>query len=99
MLCAKTIQSKRTSKQLRCILQRPLFGRSVSWESEGFACLQVLPHNGEQSTVTAYACCMIFFGLLKSWAAPACNNPIFAEVVPAHLRTLVYSFDRCSSLS
>lgn len=58
--------------------------------------MQILPHDGEQSTVVLYACCMVFFGLIKSWAAPACNNPIFAEVVPAHLRTLVYSFDRYS---
>eukprot|EP00878_Enallax_costatus_P014703 GHUV01015379.1.p1 GENE.GHUV01015379.1~~GHUV01015379.1.p1 ORF type:complete len:228 (+),score=31.89 GHUV01015379.1:2608-3291(+) len=40
----------------------------------------------------AVFCCM---GLLISWAATACNNPIFAEIVPPHLRTLVYAFDRC----
>lgn len=34
-------------------------------------------------------------GVLKVWAAPACNNPVFAEIVPPHLRNLIYAFDRC----
>ena len=29
-----------------------------------------------------------------SWAGAACTSPIFAEVVPSQLRSLVYSFDR-----
>ena len=33
-------------------------------------------------------------GLLISWAAPACNNPLFAEIVPPHLRSMIYAFDR-----
>ena len=60
---------------------------------------QVLPHDGEPATVVMYGVTMVICGLLKSWAAPACNNPVFAEIVPAHLRTLVYSFDRCPSCS
>jgi hypothetical protein len=27
-------------------------------------------------------------------AGPCCNNPIFAEIVPQHMRTMVYAFDR-----
>ena len=27
-------------------------------------------------------------------AGPCCNNPIFAEIVPTHMRTMVYAFDR-----
>lgn len=27
-------------------------------------------------------------------AGPCCNNPIFAEIVPAHMRNMVYAFDR-----
>lgn len=46
-----------------------------------------------------YGITMVICGLLKSWAAPACNNPVFAEIVPAHLRTLVYSFDRWTFLA
>lgn len=29
-----------------------------------------------------------------SWAGSACTSPVFAEVVPSQLRSLVYSFDR-----
>ena len=57
----------------------------------------MLPHNGDPTTVAMYGVTMVLCGLLKSWAAPACNNPVFAEIVPGHLRTLVYSFDRCQS--
>jgi len=32
---------------------------------------------------------------LGSWAGPACNNPAFADIVPAHMRNLVFAFDRC----
>lgn len=42
-----------------------------------------------------YGAVFACMGLLISWAATACNNPIFAEIVPPHLRTLVYAFDRC----
>lgn len=31
---------------------------------------------------------------LCSWAGSACTSPIFAEVVPSQLRSIVYSFDR-----
>ena len=59
--------------------------------------LKGLPYNGEPATVSMYAALMFFFGLLHVWAAPACNNPVFAEIVPPHLRNLVYAFDRCDS--
>lgn len=32
---------------------------------------------------------------LGSWAGPACNNPAFADIVPAHMRNLAFAFDRC----
>jgi hypothetical protein len=38
---------------------------------------------------------LFIFGLVKAWPAPACNNPLFAEIVPEKQRTLVYAFDRC----
>jgi hypothetical protein len=31
---------------------------------------------------------------LSTWAAAACNNPIFAEIVPPDARNLIYAFDR-----
>jgi hypothetical protein len=46
------------------------------------------------SAVAVYAATYAAMGLLISWAATACNNPVMAEVVPQHLRTLVYAFDR-----
>ncbi len=58
------------------------------------ACMQGLPLNGASSTVGLYACVMLALGLLISWAAPACNNPIFAEIVPPDLRNMIYAFDR-----
>ena len=45
--------------------------------------------------VALYATCIFLFAVLTAWPAPCCNNPIFAEIVPAHQRNLVYSFDRC----
>ena len=41
-----------------------------------------------------YGGLLAVMGVLISWAAPACNNPIFAEIVPPHLRNMIYSFDR-----
>ncbi|KAI7839840.1 hypothetical protein COHA_006425 [Chlorella ohadii] len=62
-----------------------------------FACLvfKGLPRNGSPGTVTLYAAVLLAFALLKAWPAPACNNPIFAEIVPPAQRNLVYAFDRC----
>jgi len=34
-------------------------------------------------------------GLLISWSATGCNNPVFADVVPEHLRSMIYAYDRC----
>lgn len=56
--------------------------------------LRGLPLNGAPSTVATYGLVMFVMGILASWAAPACNNPIFAEIVPSTHRNLVYAFDR-----
>jgi hypothetical protein len=48
----------------------------------------------EPGVVAAYGALLLLFGLLTSWAAPACNNPIFAEIVPPSLRNIIYAFDR-----
>ena len=42
-----------------------------------------------------YAAALVTMGLLKSWSQPACNNPIFAEIVPPACRNMIYAFDRC----
>lgn len=56
---------------------------------------QGLPENGAPATVCIYAAVLVSMGLLKSWSQPACNNPIFAEIVPPRFRNLIYAFDRC----
>ncbi|EIE22835.1 MFS general substrate transporter [Coccomyxa subellipsoidea C-169] len=57
--------------------------------------LKGLPENGASHTAYLYGVVLVIFGCLKSWAGPCCNNPIFAEIVPAHMRNMVYAFDRC----
>ena len=54
-----------------------------------------MPLGGSPGIVALYITVMVTFGLMKSWSAPACNNPVFAEIVPARLRNMVYAFDRC----
>jgi len=53
----------------------------------------------DESVATAgvaglYGAVFFLFGLCISWAAPACNSPMFAEIVPEHMRSTVYAFDR-----
>ena len=61
--------------------------------------LKGLPREGTDTAgvVFLYSFVMFIFGAVHTWAAPACNNPIFAEIVPASLRSLVYAFDRYAS--
>jgi len=42
--------------------------------------LKGLPHTDVASLVPAYAVVFVANGALNAWPAPACNNPIFAEV-------------------
>ena len=63
--------------------------------NEGPVCrLQGLPYNGAPATVALYALVLLLMGMSISWAAPACNNPIFSEIVPTHMRNMIYAFDR-----
>ncbi|XP_078430382.1 major facilitator superfamily protein [Wolffia australiana] len=41
-----------------------------------------------------FAAVLLLMGLTISWPANCANNPIFAEIVPARQRTMVYAFDR-----
>lgn len=56
--------------------------------------LKGLPYDATTSMAGVYGGLLALMGVLISWAAPACNNPIFAEIVPPHLRNMIYSFDR-----
>ena len=57
--------------------------------------MQGLPEDGQPSTVALYGWALVTLGLVKTWSAPGCNIPIFAEIVPPLLRNLIYAFDRC----
>lgn len=66
-----------------------------------YVLLQVLPYSASaaaQST-SAYFWVLLFLGLTCSWCGGGCNSPIFAEIVPPHMRTSVYAFDRCLEMS
>ncbi|KNA15820.1 hypothetical protein SOVF_094720 [Spinacia oleracea] len=41
-----------------------------------------------------YGTTLFFMGLIISWNGAAANAPMFAQVVPAKHRTMIYSFDR-----
>lgn len=56
--------------------------------------LKGLPRNGEPGTVALYSATVFTMGLVHVWAGPN-NNSIFSEIVPPHLRNLIYAFDRC----
>lgn len=55
---------------------------------------QGLPMSSGSDVYLLYGGMMAVMGLTITWAATACNNPIFAEIVPPDLRSLVYAFDR-----
>jgi hypothetical protein len=42
--------------------------------------MQALPLQGSPANVLLYGVVLLSFALVKAWPAPACNNPIFAEI-------------------
>lgn len=46
-----------------------------------------------------YSATLFMMGLTISWCATATNGPMFAEVVPARHRTMIYAFDRAFEVS
>lgn len=59
--------------------------------------LRVIPQ--EVSSYYTYATTLFLMGLTISWCATATNGPMFAEVVPAKHRTMIYAFDRAFEVS
>jgi hypothetical protein len=52
--------------------------------------MQGMPMDGTDPVVIAlYAVVLFAMGACIAAAAPACNNPIFAEIVPPELRNMV----------
>ncbi|XWS45371.1 hypothetical protein CRYUN_Cryun15aG0131100 [Craigia yunnanensis] len=54
--------------------------------------LKVIPQS--VSSYYTFAVTLLLMGLTISWNATAANGPMFAEVVPAKHRTMIYAFDR-----
>lgn len=55
---------------------------------------QMLPHEATTLSATLHGLVLVLMGVVITWAAPCCNSPVFAEIVPPSLRNLVYAFDR-----
>ena len=51
---------------------------------------QGLPYSGSAGTVFLYGIILATMGLTISWAAPACNNPVFAEVPSSALQPSIH---------
>ena len=54
--------------------------------------LRVIPQSVDSYLI--YAVTLLLMGLTISWNGTAANAPMFAEVVPAKHRTMIYAFDR-----
>jgi len=54
------------------------------WRADICGAEQGLPYSGSAGTVFLYGIILATMGLTISWAAPACNNPVFAEVRSNH---------------
>lgn len=76
--------------------QSYLFRRLVEpfYQQDVIDILQGMPLDGSTQTTAMYAVVLLIFALIKAWPAPACNNPLFAEIVAEPQRTLIYAFDR-----
>ncbi|KAL6498132.1 hypothetical protein OROGR_028529 [Orobanche gracilis] len=59
--------------------------------------LKVIPQ--QVGSYYTYAATLFLMGLTISWCATATNGPMFAEVVPARHRTMIYAFDRAFEVS
>jgi len=46
------------------------------------------------SSLYVYGACFFGWGAIISWAASACTSPLFSEIVPSQLTSIVFSFDR-----
>ena len=54
-----------------------------------------LPRSDIEQHLMLYAAVMVVFGLCVTWCQTGCNSPIFADITPEHLRSLIFAFDRC----
>mmetsp|Transcript_16591 Transcript_16591/g.43015 ORF Transcript_16591/g.43015 Transcript_16591/m.43015 type:complete len:537 (+) Transcript_16591:330-1940(+) len=62
--------------------------------------LRLLPHGpGVSAYFYTYTVLMALMGLTASWPAAACIGPVFSEIVPDHLRSMIYAYDRCMEVA
>ena len=89
---------ERVPGRLHAMINRGILSQSCCTVRAGTVLTAVilkgLPHKGASAAFPLYMLVFVANGALNAWPAPACNNPIFAEIVPARLRTFVYAFDR-----
>ncbi|KAK9820276.1 hypothetical protein WJX72_008508 [[Myrmecia] bisecta] len=57
--------------------------------------IKVLPYSGSPASIAWHALLLVSAGVLKTWAQPGLNNPVFSEIVPPSMRTMIFAFDRC----
>uniref|UniRef100_A0A5B7ATA5 Major facilitator superfamily (MFS) profile domain-containing protein n=1 Tax=Davidia involucrata TaxID=16924 RepID=A0A5B7ATA5_DAVIN len=75
------------SGRIMCAQFSAFMGIPFSW-----FLLTVIPQS--VSSYSTFAVTLFLMGLTISWNATAANGPMFAEVVPAKHRTMIYAFDR-----
>ncbi|XP_042507098.1 uncharacterized MFS-type transporter YfnC-like isoform X2 [Macadamia integrifolia] len=75
------------SGRIMCAQFSAFMGIPFSW-----FLLMVIPQS--VSSWLTFATTLFLMGLTISWCANCANNPMFAEVVPAKHRTMIYAFDR-----
>uniref|UniRef100_A0A5B7AQS1 Major facilitator superfamily (MFS) profile domain-containing protein n=1 Tax=Davidia involucrata TaxID=16924 RepID=A0A5B7AQS1_DAVIN len=75
------------SGRIMCAQFSAFMGIPFSW-----FLLTVIPQS--VSSYSTFAVTLFLMGLTISWNATAANAPMFAEVVPAKHRTMIYAFDR-----
>ena len=59
----------------------------------------MLPALSYPNVVTMYGVVLTVMGMFIAWPAPACNNPVFAEIVPPPMRNMVYGAPALRSLT
>ncbi|KAK2986845.1 hypothetical protein RJ640_011070 [Escallonia rubra] len=75
------------SGRIMCAQFSAFMGIPFSW-----FLLRIIPQS--VSSYYTFAVTLFIMGLTISWCGTAANAPMFAEVVPAKHRTMIYAFDR-----
>lgn len=73
--------------RVMCAQFSAFMGIPLSW-----FLLTVIPQSVNSWSI--FATTLFTMGLTISWCGTCANNPMFAEVVPAKHRTMIYAFDR-----